>query len=102
MLFGLFGKKKDKRKAGVLIGTVVHYFPKVKAAVVKIKKDVMSVGDRIRIKGHTTDIEQTVKSMQIQHEAVESASKGQEVAIKVRKRARIGDQLFMVRSGKGS
>ena len=94
MLFGLFGKKKEKPLEGILIGTVVHYFPHVKAAVIKIEKDTLSAGDRVRIKGHTTDFEEKVPSMQIEHESVESVSVGQEVAIKVKGKTRRGDQVY--------
>ncbi|MFC1644317.1 hypothetical protein ACFL5C_03285, partial [Candidatus Omnitrophota bacterium] len=71
MLFGLFGKKKEKPLEGDLVGKVVHYFPHVKAAVIGIEKKGISIGDHIRIKGHTTDIEQKIESMQVEHEAVE-------------------------------
>ena len=95
MIFGIFGKKKEEE--GVLVGEVIHYFKKVKAAVIEIKKDKMSIGDRIRIKGHTTDFEEKITSMQIEHESVESVSKGGEVAIKVKKKVRRGDKVFILK-----
>ncbi|MFQ5953338.1 MAG: hypothetical protein ACE5JK_08090, partial [Candidatus Omnitrophota bacterium] len=70
----------------------------VKAAVIKVNKGKISIGDHIRIKGHTTDFDQTVKSMQIEHEPVESVSKGGEAAIKVGKKVRRGDQVFIIKS----
>jgi putative protease len=94
MVFGLFGKKESEE---VLIGEVIHYFRKVKAAVVKIRKNKISVGDSIRVKGHTTDFTEKIKSMQIDHEAVDSASKGKEVAIKVKKKTRRGDKVFILK-----
>jgi putative protease len=96
MVFGIFGKKKEPEEKD-RVGKVVHYFPKVKAAVIKIEKGRVSDGDQIRVKGHTTDFEQTIKSMQIDHESVEKASKGKEVAIQVKKRTRRGDRVFVLK-----
>ena len=101
MILGLFGKKKAKKNAEKkeklpLVGRIIHYFPKVKAAVVRVEKGKISVGDQIRVKGHTTDFDLVIKSMQIDHEQVEKASKGQEAAIKVKKRTRIRDKVFML------
>lgn len=77
---------------------MIHYFKRVKVAVIKVEGGTMSVGDHVRIKGHTTDFDQKITSMQIEHESVESVSKGQEAAIKTGRRARIGDQVFALRS----
>ncbi|MFH1552483.1 MAG: hypothetical protein ABID83_02435 [Candidatus Omnitrophota bacterium] len=96
MIFGLFGKKKEKPLEEDRVGKVVHYFPHVKAAVIVIEKKGISIGDHIRIKGHTTDIEQKIESMQVEHEAVESVSKGQEAAIKVKKKVRRRDEVYLV------
>ena len=95
MIFGLF-KKKDAEVKGVMIGEVIHYFPKVKAAVIKIKKNKMQVGDEIRIKGHTTDFSLKVKSMEVDHEPIESAGKGKEVAVKVGKKTRRKDKVYIL------
>jgi putative protease len=95
MIFGLFGKKEAEVK-GVLIGEVIHYFPKVKAAVIKIKKNKMEIGNEIRIKGHTTDFGLKIKSMQIDHEPIESAGRGKEVAIKVGKKTRRKDKVYLL------
>ena len=58
-----------------IIGTVTHYFPKVRAAVLKLRLP-LAIGDPIKVKGHTTDFQQTVKSMQIDHVPVNQAKKG--------------------------
>ena len=96
MLFGLFGRKKDEEVKGTLVGKVVHYFPHVKAAVVKVDKKKLSVGDTIRIKGHTTDFTEKIGSMQVEHEVVESVSKGAEAAIKVKKKVRRRDKVYLL------
>ena len=52
------------------------------------------MGDRIHILGHTTDVEQTVESMEIEHEQVESAGPGDDVALAVTDHVREHDEIF--------
>lgn len=75
------------------IGDVIHYFNNINVAILKLIKP-LSVGDKILIKGHTTDIEQGVSEMQYDHKSIESAKKGQEVGIKVDTHVREGDEVF--------
>jgi putative protease len=56
----------------------------------------LEVGEEILVRGATTDFAQRVKSMQIEHEAVEAARRGAEVGIKVRYRCRPGDRVFRI------
>ncbi len=99
MIFGLFGRKKERKVEGVPVGVVIHYFSHIKVAVIKVETESMGIGDHIRIKGHTTDFEEKIKSMQVQQETVKSASKGHEVAINVKKKVRRGDHVFLIRAG---
>ncbi len=78
---------------GKLVGEVFTYFSKIGVAGVKLS-DTLRVGDRIRIKGHTTDFEQTVESMQIEHRPVEEAGNGDSVGLKVAYRVRRRDKIF--------
>jgi len=96
MIFGLFKKKKNVAELGDPIGEITHYFPHVKAAVIKLKKDALAVGDTIYIKGHTTDFEQKVKSMQINRRPIEKASKGQEIGMKIKHKVRHGDRVYKI------
>ena len=96
MIFGLFKKKKSEAELGEPIGEVTHFFAHVKAAVIKLKKDTLTAGDTIYIKGSTTDFEQKIKSMQINHAPIEKASKGQEIGIKVKSKVRHGDKVYKV------
>ncbi len=96
MIFGLFKKKRSLEELGEPIGEVTHFFPHVKAAVIKIKRDTISVGDTLYLKGHTTDFEQKVKSMQINRVPIEKASKGQEIGLKVKSKVRHGDKVYKV------
>jgi len=96
MIFGLFKKKRNVAELGESIGEVTHYFAHVKAAVIKLKKDTLSVGDTIYIKGHTSDFEQKIKSMQVNHKPIEKAEKGHEIGLKVGAKVRHGDKVYKV------
>lgn len=80
---------------GVRIGEVTHYFGKINVAAITLI-DKLQVGDTIHILGHTTDLRQKIKSMEINHEAVEEAAPGQDVAFKVSRRVRPGDRVFKI------
>ena len=81
------------------VGVVTHYFAKISVAVVELK-GTLSVGDRILVRGgvhpFTTNFEQIVESMQIEHKNVESASTGQSIGLKVKERVREGDKVYKV------
>jgi len=87
--------KKRKGSSANIIGLVTHYFPHVNAAVVKVKKP-FQVGDTVLIKGHTTNLEQKVESMQIDHVAIQVAKKGDEIGLQVSDRVRDGDLVERV------
>ena len=76
------------------IGEVTHYFPHVNAAAVKLLKSGLKVGDKIYIKGHTTDFKEKVESIQLDHEPISQAKKGQEIGLMVKSRVRIGDKVY--------
>ena len=75
------------------IGVVRDYFARVEVAGIDLEGTLRS-GDTIHIKGHTTDLEQTVESMQIEHEQVEEAKAGAAIGIKVRARCRGGGVVY--------
>ena len=56
----------------------------------------LKVGDRVHITGHTTDLELTVESMQIDNASVTEAKPGDAVGIKVPDRVRRGDKVYKV------
>ena len=76
-----------------LVGKVVHFFNRISVAVVELY-DTLSLGDRILIKGKRTNFEQTVESMEIEHQKVERAEAGQKVGLKVVDRVREGDLVY--------
>lgn len=75
------------------VGRIVHFFSKISVAVVELKA-ALSVGDTIAVKGPTTDFEQRVDSMQIEHKDVQRAEPGQSVGLKVMQRVRETDMVF--------
>ncbi|MGD0766093.1 MAG: translation elongation factor-like protein [Dehalococcoidia bacterium] len=77
------------------VGIINEFFAHINVAGVELS-DTMSLGDTIHIKGHTTDFEQTVDSMQIEHDQVQEAKAGQAVGIRVKDRVRHGDHVFKV------
>ena len=79
-----------------LVGVVTHYFGKAQVAGIEITAGELNVGDTIHIIGHTSDFTQTVKSMQIEHEAVQTAQVGDSIGIKVAEHAREHDKVYKV------
>ncbi len=73
------------------IGQVTHYYDKIGVAVVDLSAP-LHVGDRVRISG-STEFHQTVESMQVEHEQVESAGAGDTVGIKIVQKVSPGDEL---------
>ncbi len=52
---------------GERVGTVVHYYGNLSVAIIELDTGALKVGDTIHIKGHTTDFQQPVESMEIDH-----------------------------------
>ena len=77
----------------VEIGRITHFFPKIDVAVIELK-GALSVGDTIVIKGPTTDFEQLVDSMQIEHKNIQKAERGQSIGLKVMQRVRETDAVY--------
>ena len=82
-------EEKEKK-----VGEVAHYFSKISVAAIKMKGE-LKVGDTIHIKGHTTDFEQAVESMQIEHKSVQEVKKGDDMGMQVKDHVREGDEVFI-------
>jgi len=65
-------------------------------AAIKITVGELKVGDTIKITGHTTDITNTLESMEIENKKVEKAVAGDYIGVKVSDRVRPGDEVFKV------
>ena len=79
----------------VEIGHVSDFFAKPVVAGITLT-GAIKVGDKIHIKGHTTDLELVVSSMQIHNANVTEAKAGDAVGIKVTDRVRAGDKVYKV------
>ena len=83
------GVKQAFNMAEKILGKVIHYYDKIGVAVIRLEGKV-SVGDMIKIARGEEEFEEKISSMQIEHENVDSAKKGDEVAIKVSQRTKEG------------
>ena len=86
--------EEDVEKLGKEIGKITHFFDKIGVAVVELAGG-LKAGDKIRVKGQTTDFKQSVKSMQVEHEKVERAKKGQAIGLKVKDKVRVNDKVYL-------
>ena len=77
------------------VGVVKDYFAHIGVAGIDLE-ETLRVGDTVHIKGHTTDLEQVVESMQIEHEQVQEAKAGDDIGVKVNDRCRGGDVVYKV------
>jgi putative protease len=77
------------------IGTVTDFFAKPVVAGIELS-GTLKIGDRIHIKGTTTDMELPVESMQIERADITEAKRGDLVGIKVPDRVRRGDKVYKV------
>jgi len=75
------------------IGHISHFFAKINVAVVNLQLP-LSVGDRILIKGPSTDFEQTVDSMQIDRKNIPRAQAGQSIGLKVNQQVKQKDVVY--------
>ena len=85
--------KEDKEKE---VGKIFTYFNKISVAAMKAEGK-LKVGDKIHIKGTTTDFTQKLESMQIDGKDVESVKKGDDVGFKVKDRVRPNDIVYLVK-----
>ena len=77
------------------VGKVTHYYVRISVAVIELKAP-LKIGDRIAVKGMTTDFEQAVESMQIEHVDVKEAKKGDSIGLKVKERVRPEDLVYKI------
>jgi putative protease len=87
---------KIKKTYGKPTGKVTHYFSDIEVAVIKLSAP-LSQGDEIRIMGgESTDFNQVVKSMQVDHAAIKKAKKGSSVGIKISEKVRDGYKVYKI------
>lgn len=77
------------------IGKITHYYGHLSVGIIELA-DILSVGDTIHIKGHTSDFTQSVDSIQIEHTSVPQAKSGDVVGIKVMQKVHPHDKVHKV------
>ena len=78
-----------------VIGIVSDFFAHPVVAAIELTAP-LKVGDKIRIKGHTTDVELTVNSMQIDHVDVKEAKPGDSIGVKISEHVRKHDTVYKI------
>ncbi len=79
------------------LGVVDDYYAHIGVIALTLQKP-LAVGDKIHVRGHTTDLIELVESMQIGHQSVQQANAGDGVGIKVNDRCRKGDYIYQIKS----
>ena len=75
------------------VGHIAHFFSKISVAIVELTAP-LAVGDRILVKGPTTDFEQLVDSMQIEHNSIQRAESGQSIGLKTAQQVKERDVVY--------
>jgi len=75
------------------VGRITHFFSKISVAVVELTEP-LKTGEMIMVKGPSTDFEQVVESMQIEHENIATAAAGQSIGLKMMKPVREKDVVY--------
>jgi hypothetical protein len=79
---------------GLLVGKVTHYYNHSNVAIIELEAGNLHIGDTVQIKGHTTDFEQVIRSMEIEHQGIETAEAGETIGVKVRDVVREHDKVY--------
>ena len=81
---------------GERVGEVVHVFDKIMVGVLRLTRGIRQ-GDRLHFLGRLTDFEEEIVSLQIEHQPVEKAAAGTEVAVKLSQPVRRGDAVYLLK-----
>src|SRR5437667_10762615 len=83
------------------VAEVFHFFGHIGVAAIRLTEGSLAIGDTVQIQGPTTNVEQTVDSLQIEHATVSTAGAGQEVGMKLRDRVREKDFVYKLMPSEG-
>ncbi len=86
---------QEDKAVDIRVGKVTHYFDRIGVAVLALT-DELKVGESIHIHGRITDFTQRVASIEIEHQKLESAGPGKEIALKVLEPVHEGDIIYKV------
>ena len=81
--------------ADKVLGKITHYYDKIGVAVIEVKEP-LSVGDEIKVSGREKEFTQKIESMQVEHDKIQKADKGQVVGLKVDQPVKENDLIFAV------
>lgn len=85
-----------EKPEGIKVGVITHFFPNVRAAIIKVGRGKITAGEQLHFKGPSTDFKIIVKSMQMNRQPIDTAVKGQEIGIQVPDKVREGDEVYKV------
>jgi hypothetical protein len=80
----------------VEIGKITHFFSHLNVGIIELTHGDLKIGDKVHVKGHTTDFFQDIDSIQKEHASVTSARGGESIGIKVKLPVREHDLVFKV------
>ncbi len=78
------------------IGVITHYYGHLGVGIIKLEEESLKLGDTLHFKGHTSDFQQTIDSMQIEHKDVQETKVGDQVGVKLNEHVREHDEVFKV------
>jgi translation elongation factor EF-1alpha len=87
--------KEDTLMSGERVGEVTHYFDRISVAAILLT-GTLRKGEQVHFLGHGSDFSQEITSIQVEHETIETAVKGQEIAVKVIKPVKQHTAVFLV------
>ena len=78
------------------VGKVQKFFATPSVAAIEVIAGVLKIGDKLHFKGHTTDFEDTITSMQVDKDPIEEAKPGDLIGIKVKEKVREHDTVYKI------
>jgi putative protease len=78
------------------VGEIIKFFGKISVAAIRLTEGSLKVGDTIHIVGHTSDVTQTIDTMQIENKNVQEAGPGADIGVRVKDRVREHDVVYKV------
>ncbi len=88
--------KEVEKELGKEVGKITHYFGNIGVAVIEMTGG-LKAGQKIKVKGATTNFEQKVESMQEEHKKIAEAKKGQAIGMKMKEKVRENDAVYIVK-----
>lgn len=78
------------------VGHITHFYNKIGVAIVELDGTI-SLGDKVKFVRDDRDLfEQTISSIQVEHEKKDSAGRGEIVGIKTDKEVKEGAEMFKI------